>query len=1032
MSIRGRATDLEAILAQSGWVRAFAARLVHDPGEADDLAQEALLAAQRRVPEEREGLRPWLARVLRNLAARGRRDRARAQQREREAARSEAQPASDELAASEELRALVSQALVTVPEPFRSTLILRYFGGLEPIEIARREAIPPATVRTRLKRGLEHVREELDRRHGGRESWSLLVVKWLDWKPVPLATGAALTGGWIAMNAGWKIAAAVAAVAVTLSLGWWALESRTPLSPAPEALTRSEAARLESSDSSPALAGSETSSHERESAEPAAVPAAKGPLASGKPATILEARTVDSSKRPIAGVTLESPGCASKAQSDADGRLQLVLANASFNKAWFKKPGWATRIIDTTLREGETVGLGDVVMQQACVITGHLEDMNGKRLGGNALVGPAEVPVKDPERVRTLGPGYTEEGPIATTVIAAWTNGEFTIDQAAPGVMRVWGLAEGHAWTSTEPFELHSGERRDGVVLKLEPLEARDRIGGTVLDPDGKPVSGAVIMAAFEWTEGATSLDEETRADGSFSFVVQARVPHELRITDRGGRWSPLVLSPIQPGTTDLVARFETPRWIELRVHARGGEAVTKYAAELCQAEMLTRGIDLGPLGVAPLHEVHAGGISRLRLPNTPFRIRIDAPSHELADLGPFDPKTAPARLEVELEKLPGICGRVKLVGAAEFPIEVELLRAQTNTWKNGYRVLYGGWPNARTRPEADGSFCLDLRESGRYWVRAWFVTGQRQHSTPVELGPLDLDARRGASGLELVLDAGGTIEGLVLVAKGENPAGRIVAFNHGDGEPFTLRTDAQGRFRAENLAPGKWQVLSAPEELTGSRTSWGSSAELDPPSEENLWTCTVRAGESTHVELDLRQENSGTLEGHLDLAGASCAGWTVALREIGAQRADGGVTLSRTLEHDGRFQLEFPRGGKYALGFTAPGEPGRTLTLQHYLKLDSGANTWEKRVALTSLAGEGLPKEIPEGVVFEYRAEGEIVARCRIVPDAQGKFALPLVLAGKGAIARYQNESGSIGPTWTGMAEFQALEGQPASVKVP
>ena len=116
MSIRGRATDLEAILAQSGWVRAFAARLVRDPGEADDLAQEALLAAQRRVPEEREGLRPWLARVLRNLAARGRRDRARAQQREREAARSEAQPASDELAASEELRALVSQALVTVPE----------------------------------------------------------------------------------------------------------------------------------------------------------------------------------------------------------------------------------------------------------------------------------------------------------------------------------------------------------------------------------------------------------------------------------------------------------------------------------------------------------------------------------------------------------------------------------------------------------------------------------------------------------------------------------------------------------------------------------------------------------------------------------------------------------------------------------------------------------------------------------------------------------------------------------------------------
>src|SRR5262249_53725324 len=152
---------------------------------------------------------------------------------------------------------------------------------------------------------------------------------------------------------------------------------------------------------------------------------------------------------------------------------------------------------------------------------------------------------------------------------------------------------------------------------------------------------------------------------------------------------------------------------------------------------------------------------------------------------------------------------------------------------------------------------------------------------------------------------------------------------------------------------------------LTGLRTTWGSTAELEPPDEAGLWTCTVRAGETTRVELDLRQEHSGALDGHLDCAGASCAGWTVAVREIGALRSGGGATLSSTLESEGRFHFEFPRGGKYALTFTAPGEPGRTLTLQHYLKLDSGANSWEKRVALTSLSGSGLPAESPEGVVF-------------------------------------------------------------------
>jgi hypothetical protein len=41
-------------------------------------------------------------------------------------------------------------------------------------------------------------------------------------------------------------------------------------------------------------------------------------------------------------------------------------------------------------------------------------------------------------------------------------------------------------------------------------------------------------------------------------------------------------------------------------------------------------------------------------------------------------------------------------------------------------------------------------------------------------------------------------------------------------------------------------------------------------------------------------------------------------------------------------------------------------------------------------------------------------------------------VLAGKGEIARYQSEGGSIGTNWTGLATFQAVEGKPASVQVP
>lgn len=58
------------LLAQSSWVVALARSLVRDAAAAEDLAQEAWVAALERRPCV---LRPWLARVVANLARRARR-----------------------------------------------------------------------------------------------------------------------------------------------------------------------------------------------------------------------------------------------------------------------------------------------------------------------------------------------------------------------------------------------------------------------------------------------------------------------------------------------------------------------------------------------------------------------------------------------------------------------------------------------------------------------------------------------------------------------------------------------------------------------------------------------------------------------------------------------------------------------------------------------------------------------------------------------------------------------------------------------
>ena len=66
-------------------------------------------------------------------------------------------PTPAEIASRLELERRVVDAVAELDEPYRSTLILHFYDGLKPVEIARHLGIPDATVRVRLKRALEKV-----------------------------------------------------------------------------------------------------------------------------------------------------------------------------------------------------------------------------------------------------------------------------------------------------------------------------------------------------------------------------------------------------------------------------------------------------------------------------------------------------------------------------------------------------------------------------------------------------------------------------------------------------------------------------------------------------------------------------------------------------------------------------------------------------------------------------------------------------------------------------------------------------------
>jgi hypothetical protein len=87
-------------------------------------------------------------------------------------------PGSPEtLLARVETERVVVTRLLELDEPFKTTLLLRYYEGRSAAQIARDQDVPPGTVRWRLAEGLRRLREQLDGEFGGdRERWSRALI----------------------------------------------------------------------------------------------------------------------------------------------------------------------------------------------------------------------------------------------------------------------------------------------------------------------------------------------------------------------------------------------------------------------------------------------------------------------------------------------------------------------------------------------------------------------------------------------------------------------------------------------------------------------------------------------------------------------------------------------------------------------------------------------------------------------------------------------------------------------------------------
>src|SRR5688572_799011 len=145
---------LEELLLHASWARALARRLVADEQRADDVVQQAWLAAVEKPPAPGPGLRAWFSRLIRNVAHNQRRSERRRDHHERRAA--SPQPsirAADAIAGEFAAQRLLADALIRIDDPYRETLLRRWYHDEKPGAIARAMAVPVRTVETRLARG---------------------------------------------------------------------------------------------------------------------------------------------------------------------------------------------------------------------------------------------------------------------------------------------------------------------------------------------------------------------------------------------------------------------------------------------------------------------------------------------------------------------------------------------------------------------------------------------------------------------------------------------------------------------------------------------------------------------------------------------------------------------------------------------------------------------------------------------------------------------------------------------------------------
>ncbi len=501
-------------------LRRLARGLLYDRDRAEDVVQEAWLAALRSGPRGAR-LGGWMREAVRRIARSAGREESRRSTRERRAARPEALASAADAAARIEILRGLLDAVDALEEPYRTAIVLRFFDELPPREIARRLGVPVNTARTHVRRGLERLRQRLDGERGrNRQGFLAALAPFAGRMPWLSAHGSPLllskwSGALLVKN---KVALAVGVVLV-LGLSWFVLRSLSGDGERP----REVASELQTPWNGPASVAGERSEQELAPhawGAPLAREPARAPATAADATWIVRGHALREEGEPFPGVRLVGRVHAGPRAAGTPLLEQRFHADENGDFAWAIAPpaelvlvsvepeaeGHLNRPTQDVFLPGDPAPQSWTVTTRAldCLIRGSVRAPDGRPVAG--------ARVQERDRMQAQETSTDADGRYALAVCAG-------------GERELRVSAAGFAQESIVVDASRPGETQAPDLVLAEEL----RVRGHVFDEDGAPVAEAVVEPSHPFELVSTTTD----ASGAFELGTLDPGAEHLAVTAR-------------------------------------------------------------------------------------------------------------------------------------------------------------------------------------------------------------------------------------------------------------------------------------------------------------------------------------------------------------------------------------------------------------------------------------------------------------------------------------------------------------------